>query len=103
MLSIGLGLLELFVALGISKAFDRVWHAGLFQKLNPYGIVGLSFPRNRRHKVILDGTSSQEYPVNAGVPQFSILAPTLFLLSLMTFLILLTTLSVIRHRICDKN
>ena len=48
MLSIGLGLLELFVALGISKAFDRVWHAGLLQKLNSYGIAGLSFPSNRR-------------------------------------------------------
>ena len=28
----------------------------------------------------LDGKSSQEYPVNAGVPQGPILSPTLFLL-----------------------
>ena len=47
--------------LDISKAFDRVWHAGQFQ-------------------VALDGKSSQTHPVNAGTPQGSILGPTLFLL-----------------------
>ena len=30
--------------------------------------------------MVLDGKSSQEYPVNAGVPQSFILGPTLFLL-----------------------
>ena len=28
------------VALNISKTFDRVWHAGLLQKLKSYGISG---------------------------------------------------------------
>ena len=45
-------------------------------------ILGLisSFLSNRWLGVVLDGTSSQEYPVNVGAPQGSILGPTLFLL-----------------------
>ena len=74
------------VALDISKVFDRVWHAGLLHKLKSYGISGQifglisSFLSNRQLRVVLDGKSSQEYPVNVGVPQGSILGPTLFLL-----------------------
>ena len=74
------------VALNIPKAFDRVWHAGLPHKLKSYRISGKifdlisSFLSNRRRWVVLDGKSSQEYPVNAGVPQGSILVPALFLL-----------------------
>ena len=74
------------VALDISKVFDRVWHAGLLHKLKFYGISGQifglvsSFLSNRRPQVVLDGKSSQEYQVNAGVTQGSILVPTLFLL-----------------------
>ena len=74
------------VTLDISKAFDRVGPAGLLHKLKSYGISGqifgliFSFLSNRRLWVVLDRKSSQEYPVNAGVPQGSILGPTLFLL-----------------------
>ena len=63
------------MALDISKAFDRVWHAGLLHKLSSYGIsvqifdLIFSFLSNRWLRVVLDGKSSQEHPVNAGVPQ----------------------------------
>ena len=58
----------------------------VFFKLKSYGVSGQifclisSFLSNRRLQVVLDGKSSQEYPVNAGVPQRSTLGPTLFLL-----------------------
>ena len=74
------------VTLDISKAFDRVWHAGLLHTLKPYRIsgqvFGLTSPflSKRRLRVVLDRKSSQEYPFNAGVSQGSILSPTFFLL-----------------------
>ena len=72
----------------ISKAFDRVWHAALLHKLKSYRIssqiFGLisSLLSSRWLRVVLDGKSSQEYPVSAAVPQGFILGPTLFLLNI---------------------
>ena len=73
------------VALNISKAFDRVLHADLLQKRKSYGISGQifvlisSFLSNRWLRLVIGGKSSREYIVNAGLPQGSILGPTLFL------------------------
>ena len=71
-------------ALDISKAFNRVWHADHLHKLKSYGISGQvfgltsSFLSNKQLRVVLDGKSSREYPVNAGLAQDFILGPTLF-------------------------
>ena len=70
----------------LSKAVDRISHAGLPHKVKSYGISGQifghtsSFVSNRRLRVVLDGKFSNKYLVNAGVPQVSILGPMLFLL-----------------------
>ena len=74
------------VAFDISKAFDWVLDTCLLHKLKSYGvsvqIFGFisSFLSKRQLQVVLDRKFSQEYSVNAGVPQGLILCSTLSLL-----------------------
>ena len=74
------------VFLGLSKAFDKVWHEGLIYKLQQNGISGellniqIDFLNNRKQIVVLNGRSSNWIDVKAGVPQGSIMGPLLFLI-----------------------
>lgn len=63
------------VFLDFSKAFDKVNHSVLMQKLGNFGITGSllqwceSYLTNRRQRVVLDGISSSWSDVSSGVPR----------------------------------
>ena len=69
--------------LDFSKAFDKVAHSRLVQKLEFYGIRGKplqwinSFLSNRTQQVVVEGSYSTPYEVTSGV---SVLGPILFLI-----------------------
>ncbi|KAL4084539.1 hypothetical protein QTP88_027487 [Uroleucon formosanum] len=72
------------VFIDISKAFDKVWHQGLLYKLKiintPNYIFNIisEFLSNRQFSVKINDNFSDFAPITAGVPQGSILGPTLF-------------------------
>jgi hypothetical protein len=74
------------ILLDFSKAFDKVPHQRLIHKLNYYGIRDKNlnwitdFLGNRQQQVLLNGITSSKLSVDSGVPQGTVLVPTLFLL-----------------------
>jgi len=74
------------ILMDFSKAFDRVPHQRLLQKLSYYGIRGpvhrwiQHFLVERQQRVLVDGACSEFVDVRSGVPQGSVMGPILFLL-----------------------
>ena len=67
------------VYLGMSKAFDKVWHDGLIFKLNENGVTGnllgliRDYLNGREQRVVINGCYSEWGSIKSGVPQGSVL------------------------------
>jgi len=75
-----------YVFLDVAKAFHKVPHGRLVEKLRKYGIGGKllrtidSWLRGRRQRVCVKGKQSTWEEIWSGVPQGSVLGPLLFLI-----------------------
>ena len=73
------------IVMDFAKAFDKVGHRRLIEKMKYYGVGGKTnkwiedFLAGRSQRVVLDGEKSYNADKLSGVPQGSVLGPCLFL------------------------
>lgn len=73
------------VFLDVSQAFDKVWHPGLLFKIKNYLPIAYfnilkSYLSDRQFRVRVNESTSNNFTIQSGVPQGSVLGPLLYIL-----------------------
>ena len=97
------------ICLDLSAAFDTVDHEILINELRACGVEGTalklfeSYLENRTVRVAANGTLSEPLNLKYGIPQGSVLAPTLFSVYTRTLAYLLESMGVSYHIYADDT
>lgn len=78
------------ISLDLSKAYDRTWRRQIINNLQKWNIKGkmltyiTNFLEDRKFKVIIKNTASENKEQENGIPQGSVISVTLFLIAMQT-------------------
>ena len=91
------------VSFDMQKAYDMTWKMGIVRDLQDCGLRGRmlgfvwNFLKNRTFKVIVNNTTSDSYRQVNGIPQGSVLSPTLFIVKINRIMSSVTNLPHIKY------